>query len=80
MHARDWLLAFIGFFIPPIPVFIKRGFFSADFWINVALCILGFIPGLLHSWYIISCYPYEEKSNYRGVTLPGSSNRNYGSI
>lgn len=60
MHARDWLLVLVGFFIPPIPVFVKRGFFSADFWINILLCLLGFIPGLLHAYYIILLYPYRE--------------------
>lgn len=60
MHARDWFLVFIGFFIPPIPVLIKRGFCSADFWINILLCLLGFFPGLLHCYYIILSYPYDE--------------------
>ncbi|CAH2450373.1 hypothetical protein PP7435_CHR4-1147 [Komagataella phaffii CBS 7435] len=80
MHSRDWFLAVIGFFLPPLAVFIKRGFLSGDFWINVALCILGYLPGLLHSWYIISCYPYESKSSYRGVTIPGRESQSYGAI
>ncbi|CDK27011.1 unnamed protein product [Kuraishia capsulata CBS 1993] len=80
MHARDWLLAFIGIFLPPVPVFIKRGFFSADFWINIALLFLGFLPALVHAWYIISVYPHESRSSYTGVTLPGRDSNNYGSI
>lgn len=34
-----------------------------DSLINLALCCLGFLPGLLHAWYIISVYPeptYEQ--------------------
>lgn len=79
MHAKDWLLVLIGFFIPPIPVLIKRGFFSADFWINILLCILGFIPGLLHSYYIILLYPYRE--TYARLGGDGHDNRvnDYGS-
>lgn len=46
--------------VPPIPVLIKRGFCSADFWINILLCILGVIPGILHCYYIIAKYPYAE--------------------
>ena len=40
----DVLLYFLAIFLPPVPVFIKRGC-AADFWINVALFILGWIPG-----------------------------------
>lgn len=80
MHARDWLLAFIGVFLPFVPVWIKRGFFSADFWINIALLLLGFLPALIHSWYIISCYPYGETSSYNGMTMPGREERNYGAV
>ncbi|KAK0473776.1 hypothetical protein IW261DRAFT_1503381 [Armillaria novae-zelandiae] len=39
--------------IPPVPVLLKRGC-AADFWINLALCVLGWIPGVIHAWYIIS--------------------------
>ena len=31
-------------------VWIKRGICSADSLINIALCCLGYIPGLLHAW------------------------------
>lgn len=42
---------------PPLPVWIRRGMCSMDSLINILLCILGFIPGLIHSWYIIAKYP-----------------------
>jgi hypothetical protein len=32
------------------PVWIKRGICSADSFINIALCCLGWLPGLLHAW------------------------------
>ncbi|KAI0337614.1 UPF0057-domain-containing protein [Trametopsis cervina] len=50
---RDVFLYFLAIFIPPLSVFFKRGL-AADFWINVLLWILGWIPGVLHAWYIIS--------------------------
>ncbi|KAK6463784.1 hypothetical protein DFJ63DRAFT_341639 [Scheffersomyces coipomensis] len=59
--------------VPPIPVFIKRGIRSADFWINILLCLLGFLPGLLHSYYIISMYPYRE--GYARLGGDGHNNR-----
>ena len=39
---------------------MKRGLCSADSFINLALCCLGFVPGLLHAWYIISKYPETD--------------------
>ncbi|KAI6158254.1 hypothetical protein BKA82DRAFT_161788 [Pisolithus tinctorius] len=51
--THDVLLYFLAIFIPPLTVFFKRGC-TADFWINICLWILGWIPGVLHAWYIIS--------------------------
>lgn len=34
-------------------MWVKRGVCSADSLINIALCCLGFLPGLLHAWYTI---------------------------
>ncbi|KAG8527630.1 uncharacterized protein KY384_007783 [Bacidia gigantensis] len=41
-------------------VWIKSGICTADSVINLLLCTLGYIPGLLHAWYIISLYPESE--------------------
>jgi Proteolipid membrane potential modulator len=38
-------------------VWVKAGICSADSLINILLCCLGYIPGLLHAWYIIAKYP-----------------------
>ncbi|KAA1085665.1 hypothetical protein PGT21_014358 [Puccinia graminis f. sp. tritici] len=54
--STDVLLYFLAIFVPPASVFIKRQC-SADFWINVALFILGWIPGVIHAWWIISKHP-----------------------
>ena len=43
-------------------VWIKRGICSADSLINIGLCCLGFLPGLVHAWYIIAKYPDLEYS------------------
>jgi len=61
--SSDVFLAFLAILFPPIAVWVKRGICSADSLINIALCCLGFLPGLLHAWYIISSYPdpgYEQ--------------------
>ncbi|KAF5318451.1 hypothetical protein D9619_010730 [Psilocybe cf. subviscida] len=49
----DVFLYFLAILLPPVSVFLKRGC-AADFWINVLLCILGWLPGVIHAWYIIS--------------------------
>jgi hypothetical protein len=38
-------------------VWIKVGFCSCDSLLNLLLCSLGYIPGLLHAWYIIASTP-----------------------
>ncbi|RMZ86341.1 hypothetical protein DV736_g6431, partial [Chaetothyriales sp. CBS 134916] len=57
MSAGDIFLGLIAVLFPPIAVWIKRGLCSCDSIINIALCILGYFPGLLHAWYIIFTYP-----------------------
>ncbi|ODV96866.1 hypothetical protein PACTADRAFT_29525, partial [Pachysolen tannophilus NRRL Y-2460] len=56
----DCVLVVVAIFFPPLPVWLKRGLCSADSLINILLCILGYIPGLIHSWYIISKYPEDR--------------------
>ncbi|KAJ7603576.1 UPF0057-domain-containing protein [Roridomyces roridus] len=46
-------LYFLAIFLPPVAVLMKRGLL-ADFWINLCLTILGWIPGMIHAWWIIS--------------------------
>lgn len=46
-------------------VWVKRGVCGADSLINIALLCLGFLPGLIHAWYIILKYP--EPYPYEGV-------------
>ncbi|ODV89017.1 hypothetical protein CANCADRAFT_32409 [Tortispora caseinolytica NRRL Y-17796] len=57
--SGDIFLVLIALLFPPLPVWIKRGICSADSLINICLCMLGYIPGLIHSWYIISRYPED---------------------
>jgi uncharacterized membrane protein YqaE (UPF0057 family) len=42
----DVLLYFLALFLPPVPVFLKRGC-GADLLINIALDFLGWIPGVI---------------------------------
>ncbi|RAL14461.1 putative stress response RCI peptide [Aspergillus homomorphus CBS 101889] len=74
MCGSDIFLAILAIFFPPVAVWIKRGICTADSIINLALCCLAYIPGLLHAWYIILKYPepdyddpnYEPIPHHRG--------------
>lgn len=48
-------------------MWVKCGICSADSVINILLCVLGFLPGLLHAWYIIAKFPEPDYSNYERV-------------
>ncbi|KAF2199119.1 hypothetical protein GQ43DRAFT_420959 [Delitschia confertaspora ATCC 74209] len=65
MCGTDCFLMFLSVLFPPIGVWVKRGICSADSLINLALSCLGFLPGLLHAWYIILQYP--EPYSYEHV-------------
>ncbi|ODV82612.1 hypothetical protein CANARDRAFT_10413 [[Candida] arabinofermentans NRRL YB-2248] len=62
----DCILAIIAFFIPPFPVIVKRGLCSCDLLINICLCLLGYVPGLIHAWYIILRNP-DRYDNYQDI-------------
>ncbi|KAH8087522.1 putative cation transport-related protein [Filobasidium floriforme] len=53
--GSDILKIILAIFVPPLGVFIERGC-NADFFINILLTILGYIPGIIHALYIILKY------------------------
>ncbi|KAI1083405.1 hypothetical protein F5B20DRAFT_526859 [Whalleya microplaca] len=55
--SADLFLGFLAILFPPLAVWVKTGLCSADSLINLLLCVLGYIPGLLHAWYIIAKFP-----------------------
>ncbi|KAL7948660.1 hypothetical protein V8C42DRAFT_256700 [Trichoderma barbatum] len=66
MCSADIFLGILAILFPPLPVWVKCGICSADSLINILLCILGFIPGLLHAWYIIAKFP-EPPYEYEAI-------------
>jgi len=58
----DLVLGVLAIIFPPFPVWVRRGICSADSLINILLCLLGYLPGLVHAWYIIAITPsiYED--------------------
>jgi len=62
MSLGNFVLGLLAIFLPFISVWIKSGFCTADYLVNVLLCMCGHIPGVIHAWYIIArAEPPKEK-------------------
>jgi len=66
MCSSDLFLGLIAILFPPIAVWVKTGLCSADSLINICLCMLGYVPGLLHAWYIIAKFPESDYDSIPG--------------
>ena len=49
----DVLRVLLAILLPPVGVFLQVGI-GPQFWINILLTLLGYIPGIIHAIYIIS--------------------------
>ncbi|QLQ78593.1 hypothetical protein HG537_0A08400 [Torulaspora globosa] len=47
-----WLLV-LSVFAPPVPVLIRKGFFSRDFLLNLTLFITFVIPAIAHAAFVV---------------------------
>jgi uncharacterized membrane protein YqaE (UPF0057 family) len=45
------VLIILAIFLPPLAVFLIAGF-GRDFWINLILTLLGWLPGMVHAIYL----------------------------
>jgi uncharacterized membrane protein YqaE (UPF0057 family) len=52
-ERNDILRILIAILLPPLGVAMQVGF-TKQFWINVLLTILGYVPGIVHAVYIIA--------------------------
>jgi uncharacterized membrane protein YqaE (UPF0057 family) len=50
---QDFIRILIAIVLPPLGVFLQVGL-GKDFWINILLTLLGYIPGLVHAIWIIA--------------------------
>lgn len=48
----DILRLICAIFLPPLGVFLQVGL-KPQFWINILLTLLGYIPGIIHAVWII---------------------------
>ncbi|AFY44672.1 YqaE/Pmp3 family membrane protein [Nostoc sp. PCC 7107] len=49
----DLVRILAAIFIPPLGVFLQVGL-GKDFWINILLTFLGYVPGIVHAVWIIA--------------------------
>ena len=49
---QNFVLALLAIFLPPLAVALEDGI-GPHFFISVALCLLLWIPAVLHAWYIV---------------------------
>lgn len=48
----DVLRILIAILLPPLGVFLQVGI-GLQFWLNILLTILGYIPGIIHAIWVI---------------------------
>lgn len=48
----DIIRLICAIFFPPLGVFLQEGF-GPQFWLNILLTLLGYIPGIIHAVWII---------------------------
>lgn len=51
--GSDFIKILIAIVLPPLGVALEVGL-TKQFWINILLTLLGFLPGIIHAVYIIA--------------------------
>jgi uncharacterized membrane protein YqaE (UPF0057 family) len=51
----DIIRILLAILLPPLGVFLQVGL-GLQFWVNILLTLLGYIPGIIHAIYIILKY------------------------
>ena len=49
----DLIRIILAIILPPLGVFLQVGI-GAQFWLNILLTLLGYIPGIVHAVWIIA--------------------------
>ena len=55
------ILIILAIFLPPLAVFLMSGL-GRDFWINLILTLLFWVPGTVHAIYLIVTRPEALKA------------------
>lgn len=49
----DFIRVILSILLPPLGVFLQVGI-GIQFWLNILLTILGYVPGIVHAVWIIA--------------------------
>lgn len=50
---KDFIRVILSVLLPPLGVFFQVGI-GGQFWLNILLTLLGYIPGIVHAVWIIA--------------------------
>jgi uncharacterized membrane protein YqaE (UPF0057 family) len=64
--SKDFVRVLLAYFLPPVGVFLQVGL-GMHFWINLILCFLFWIPGILHAVWVIASIGPEGKEVPNGM-------------
>jgi uncharacterized membrane protein YqaE (UPF0057 family) len=53
INVVDFIRILLSILLPPLGVFLQVGI-GPQFWINILLTLLGYIPGIVHAVWIIA--------------------------
>ena len=53
--GTDPIKIILAILLPPVGVFLEVGL-SGQFWLNLLLTLLGYVPGIIHALYVILKY------------------------
>ncbi|KAL8557654.1 hypothetical protein ACS0TY_004933 [Phlomoides rotata] len=52
MGSETFLEVILAIFLPPVGVFLRYGL-GVEFWIDLLLTILGYLPGIIYAIYVL---------------------------
>ncbi len=58
----------LAFFLPPVAVWFTEGL-GIDFWINVVLTLIGYIPGSIHASYVWIVWIERKWQTHHGQSV-----------
>lgn len=83
INKSDGWLLLLSVFVPPVPVLIRKGFFSRDFLLNLLLFVMFFIPAIAHAAYVVVETSEERNKDFAALPsqdeeVTGPGNGDYG--
>lgn len=52
-RVEQWVLAVLAIFIPPLAVYLYEDSFTGNFWLDLVLCLLFWLPGIIYAFLVI---------------------------